>query len=135
MPLKVDLVSPERILYSGEADMVVCRTVGEGEVAFMTGHAPFLGALDIGEVRMTLAGGGENLSAAVHRGFVEVREDLVSILSDAAELGHEIDVSRAERAHAAADEAAPAAEDDDTASADARRRAALRLEVAKKSGS
>jgi F-type H+-transporting ATPase subunit beta len=43
--LQVELVSPEEILYSGEAYMVVVRTVGGGEVAFMPGHAPFLGAL------------------------------------------------------------------------------------------
>lgn len=132
MALRVDLVSPERILFSGEADMVVCRTVGEGEVAFMTGHAPFLGALDIGEVRIALAG-GEKLSAAVHRGFVEVRGDQVSILSDAAELGSEIDLSRAERAQASAGEGAGPGEEGEEAR-DARRRAALRIEVAKKAG-
>jgi len=43
VPLQVELVSPERILYSGEADMVVCRTVSGGEIAFLTGHAPFVG--------------------------------------------------------------------------------------------
>ncbi|HEX2049315.1 MAG TPA: F0F1 ATP synthase subunit epsilon, partial [Actinomycetota bacterium] len=42
MALQVELVSPERILYSGEAEMVVARTVSGGEVAFLTGHAPFL---------------------------------------------------------------------------------------------
>jgi F-type H+-transporting ATPase subunit epsilon len=57
MTLQVELVSPERILYSGEADMVVCRTVGGGEVAFLTGHAPFLGALETGVVRVKTSGG------------------------------------------------------------------------------
>ena len=51
MALQVELVSPERILYSGEADMVVCRTIDGGELAFLTGHAPFLGALDESEVQ------------------------------------------------------------------------------------
>ena len=44
MTLQVELVSPERILYSGEADMVVCRTT-DGDIAFLTDHAPFVGAL------------------------------------------------------------------------------------------
>ena len=51
MSLQVELVSPERILYSGQADMVIARTVGGGEIAFLTGHAPFVGALD--EVRIS----------------------------------------------------------------------------------
>jgi F-type H+-transporting ATPase subunit epsilon len=40
--MQVELVSPERILYSGEADMVIARTIGGGELAFLTGHAPFV---------------------------------------------------------------------------------------------
>ena len=50
MTLHVDLVSPERILYSGEADLVIARTVGGGDIAFLGGHAPFVGALDIATV-------------------------------------------------------------------------------------
>ena len=44
-PLIVEVVSPEAVLYSGEADMVITRTLGGGEVAFQAGHAAFLGAL------------------------------------------------------------------------------------------
>ena len=51
MTLHVELVSPERILWTGEAEMVSARTVGGGEIAFLTGHAPFVGALDIGQGR------------------------------------------------------------------------------------
>ena len=47
--MQVELVSPERILFSGEADMVICRTVDGGDIAFLAGHAPFLGALTSGE--------------------------------------------------------------------------------------
>ena len=50
--LHVELVSPERMLYSGEASMVDRRTVGGGDIAFLTGHAPFLGALEPGVVRV-----------------------------------------------------------------------------------
>ena len=81
MGLQVDLVSPERIIYQGEADMVVCRTVGGGEVAFMAGHAPFMGALAESTVRIKTSGGGEE-SADISGGFVEVSGDHVIILSE-----------------------------------------------------
>ena len=84
MPLQVELVSPERILYSGEAEMVVCRTP-EGEIAFLAGHAPFLGSLAPGTVKVKPVAGAE-FTATIGGGFVEVRDDKVTILSDAAEL-------------------------------------------------
>ncbi|MFP5319746.1 MAG: F0F1 ATP synthase subunit epsilon [Acidimicrobiia bacterium] len=121
MALQVDLVSPERILYSGEADMVVCRTLGGGEVAFLPGHAPFLGALEISRVKIKTSS-GDDVVAAVHGGFVHVRESKVIVLSDVAELADRIDVDRARRArdNAGEDEAA-------------RRRADVRLEVSGRS--
>ena len=85
MVMQVELVSPERILYSGEADMVVARTT-EGEIAFLTGHAPFIGALGAGNVSVTPAGGGAPTVAAVNGGFVEVSDNRVTVLSDEAEL-------------------------------------------------
>lgn len=84
MPLRVELVSPEDVLYEGDADMVVCRTT-DGEIAFLPGHVPFLGALGEGEVRMILTGGGEQ-AVAIGGGFVEVRDDKVTVLSDAAQV-------------------------------------------------
>lgn len=93
MALEVELVSPERILFSGEAEMVVCRT-SDGEIAFLTGHAPFLGALGIGIVRVHQPG-GDVLKAAVHGGFVQVKDDKVIVLSDVAELPDQIDAARA----------------------------------------
>ncbi len=96
MPMHVELVSPERILYSGEAEMVVCRTIDGGEIAFLSGHAPFLGALGEGLVRIKTSSGEE--VAAVHGGFVEVRDNRVIVLSDVAELAGDIDAERARRA-------------------------------------
>jgi F-type H+-transporting ATPase subunit epsilon len=121
MTLQVELVSPERILYSGEAEMVVCRTAGGGEVAFLTGHAPFLGALDTGLVRVKTSGGEE--VAAVHGGFVEVRDNRVIVLSDVAELAKDIDTVRAQRAK-------DAATGDDEEAVAARARAEARLNAA-----
>ena len=94
--LQVELVSPERILFSGEAEIVIARTVGGGEIAFLTGHAPFLGALDVCSVRIKKTD-GEWEAAAVHGGFVEVRDDRVIVLSDLAELASQIDFERARR--------------------------------------
>jgi F-type H+-transporting ATPase subunit epsilon len=99
MTLEVQVVSPERILWTGDAERVITRTAGGGgEIAFLTGHAPFVGALDVGVTRVLPAGGGEELAVAVHGGFVEVSGDQVSILSDVAELAGDIDVARAQAA-------------------------------------
>ena len=121
MALQVELVSPERILYSGEADMVIARTVGGGDIAFLPGHAPFVGALEIATVTLRTAQGDELV--AVHGGFVEVSNDTVTILSDVAELAKDIDVSRAQRAKE------QAGGDDDEA-VEARKRADARLNAA-----
>jgi F-type H+-transporting ATPase subunit epsilon len=93
----VEVVSPERILFSGEAKQVITRTLEGGEVAFLPGHAAFLGALTENHTRIYLSDGSiQNL--AVHLGFVEVGADHVTILSDSAELEEDIDVARAKAA-------------------------------------
>jgi F-type H+-transporting ATPase subunit epsilon len=121
--MQVELVSPERILYSGEADMVIARTIGGGEIAFLTGHAPFVGALDIATVTIRSSGGDETV--AVHGGFVEVSNDTVTILSDVAELASQIDV---ERARTARDRAEQQVQHEHDAEAEASaRRAHVRL--------
>jgi F-type H+-transporting ATPase subunit epsilon len=132
MPMQVDLVSPERILYSGEADMVVCRTIGGGEVAFLAGHAPFLAALDISTVRIKTTDGDYKV-AAVHGGFVHVQEDKVIVLSDVAEMADQIDVDRARKAKEAAEQRrGRGEEDEDTEAEEAVRRATVRLDAAER---
>jgi F-type H+-transporting ATPase subunit epsilon len=127
MAMHVELVSPERILYSGEAEMVVARTVDGGDIAFLPGHAPFLGALEISVVKVRTEGGDEEL-AAVHGGFVHVRDNAVIILSDVAELAGDIDVDRARRAKEALERDGMAKDDAECAAALAR--AHVRLELA-----
>jgi F-type H+-transporting ATPase subunit epsilon len=128
VPLQVELVSPERILWSGEAEMVIARTT-DGEIAFLNGHAPFIGALDIGGVRVMPADGSPEVQAAVHGGFVEVSDNRVTLLSDVAELANDIDVARAERALAEAERAMNA----NDAEAEARlRRARLRVDLGRR---
>lgn len=126
MPLQVELVSPERILFSGEADMVIARTLGGGNIAFLPGHAPFVGALDIATV--TIRSGDTDELVAVHGGFVEVSNDTVTILSDVAELASQIDVDRARRAKERAEQR-DSHENDAEAEA-AARRAHVRLVAA-----
>ncbi len=127
MTLQVELVSPERILFSGEATMVTARTLGGGDIAFLTGHAPFIGALDIDQVIIRLTDGSDEV-AAVHGGFVSVSGESVKILSDLAELKSTIDVDRARRARERAEQATRTDEDAaavaDLARANARLKAA-----------
>jgi F-type H+-transporting ATPase subunit epsilon len=124
--MQVELVSPERILYSGEAEMVICRTT-DGDIAFLADHAPFIGTLEIGVVRVKTVGGSDEV-AAVHGGFVEVRDNRVILLSDVAELASQIDVDRARRQR---DEAEEKLRHDHDADCEAQlRRAHVRLEAA-----
>ena len=128
MALQVELVSPEAIVYTGEATMVVARTP-EGDIAFQPGHIPFIGTLaGRGPVKIFLVEGGVKL-VAVHSGFVQVANDVVSILSDVAELPETIDVSRAEAARDRARAALASSALDDNARG-ALDRAELRLSVA-----
>jgi len=100
--MRVEVVSPERVLFSGEATMVLTRTL-DGEIAFQSNHAPFLGVLVECHTKIFLTEGGVQ-DVAVHGGFVEVSNNKVSILSDGAELAGEIDADRARRARERAEE-------------------------------
>ena len=123
----VRLVSPEQVLFDGEAEMVVCRPI-EGAIAFLNGHVPYLGALADDEVRLILPGDGE-AAAAVHGGFVQMTGDHLVVLSDLAELKDQIDVPRAETAKRRAEEVlAREPENEDALAALAR--ADTRLKVA-----
>ena len=124
----VEVVSPETVSYTGEAEMVVARTVDGGDIAFQEGHVPFLGALAVWSVDV-IKEGGDRDTFAVHRGFVQVSGEQVTILSDMSEAVGEIDVARAQ---AARDRyaAAVAADGDDEDAAAGLARAELRLRVA-----
>ena len=96
MPLEVQVVSPERVLFEGEADMVVCRPA-DGDIAFLPGHVPFLGALGDRPGAHPAARRRRGQAVAVHGGFVEVSNDHVVVLSDVAELPEQIDVGACRR--------------------------------------
>jgi F-type H+-transporting ATPase subunit epsilon len=95
--LQVELVAVERMIWSGEARMVIARTT-EGELGVLPGHAPLLGELAPGGVVTIRTESGEDLVVAAHGGFVSVTERGVSILAETAEISGEIDVERAREA-------------------------------------
>lgn len=122
--LHVELVSPEREIWAGEADMVVAKTI-EGEMGILPMHPPVLGVLVDGSVvRIKPAEGGDEVAAMVSGGFFSVASDEVSILAEYAELGGEIDVNAAREAY----ESASAQEGDEAVLE--QRRAAARLRAA-----
>ena len=102
--LNVQVVSPESVSYTGEASMVVARTVEGGDIAFQPGHIPFIGILQVWSVDVVKEDGSRD-TFAVHRGFVQVSDTDITILSDVSEAKDEIDVPRAERALAEAEQA------------------------------
>jgi F-type H+-transporting ATPase subunit epsilon len=130
MAFEVQLVSPERVLYTGQATQVLCRTVGGGDIAFLTDHAPLIGALEVWGVKITTVENEEKWFA-VHGGFVEVSGDSVILLSDVAEAVEHIDPDRAQRARERAESDLRSDPDDDESKA-AFQRAEVRLEVAAK---
>lgn len=111
MPTNAELVTPERVLFSGEGEFVVLRADG-GEIMFLPDHAPFIAAVDISVLRIAPPEGesGEEFRAAVHGGFVRVAGNLVQVLASVAEVAGEIDVPRARRAMEAAEAAIAAGE-------------------------
>lgn len=98
---KLDIVTAERAVYSGDVDMVIAPGI-EGQLGILPHHAPLMTTLQAGELRVKK--GGEEVSLAISGGFLEVRPDRVVILADAAERAEEIDVARAEAAKRRAQE-------------------------------
>lgn len=96
MPLQVDIVTPERLLISQEADMVVLPGAA-GQMGVMAGHVPLLTTLAAGEIVLFRHNEEEEI-LAVSGGLAEVRPDQVTILADVAERAEEIDETRAEQA-------------------------------------
>jgi F-type H+-transporting ATPase subunit epsilon len=93
MSLRIELVSPEKIVFEGDAELVIART-SDGEIGFQPDHVPFVGNLVSSVVRIALSDGSVQ-RIAVHSGFVEVSDNHVALLCDVAELAEDIDVERA----------------------------------------
>jgi F-type H+-transporting ATPase subunit epsilon len=110
--LHMELVAADRTVWSGEANMVIARTT-EGDISVLPNHAPTLSLMVDGVVEVNTAE-GEIWVAAVDAGFLSVADNRVSILSEHAEMSHEIDLEKArqdlERAQTAGEHEEEAAE-------------------------
>ncbi|MFI6479928.1 F0F1 ATP synthase subunit epsilon [Nonomuraea sp. NPDC050663] len=126
--LRVGVVSPEREIWSGEADMVIAKTV-EGEIGILPRHAPVLGVLVEGGILKVKREGEADLVAAVHGGFISVADNEVSVLAEVAELGSEVDVAAARDALTRAQASIEANQDDADAAIEVKR-AQARLRAA-----
>jgi F-type H+-transporting ATPase subunit epsilon len=81
---RVDVVTPSGLLYSGQAEMVVCRATS-GDIAFLANHMPYVGTLEAHPVRVVHPDGGpDELSFDVDGGFVEVNANHVVVLASTA---------------------------------------------------
>jgi F-type H+-transporting ATPase subunit epsilon len=99
--MQIAVVTGEREIYRGEAEEVVVTGV-EGEMGILPHHAALLTALKPGELRIKLGGAEDDLF--ISGGFMEVYNNTVTVLADAAEHAEDIDVSRAEQARRRAQE-------------------------------
>ena len=126
--MQVELVAADRLVWSGEATRVIARTT-EGDVGVLPNHAPMLAVMVDGIVDVTTSD-GETWVAAVNTGFLSVAGNRISILSEQAEMTHEIDLEKArqdlQRCESAGENSDDASEAAAKAWAEARIRAAER---------
>ncbi|MFS7401899.1 F0F1 ATP synthase subunit epsilon [Carnobacterium maltaromaticum] len=96
--LRVNIVTPNGLVYDHNANMVVAKTL-DGEIGILPQHAPIIVPLQINEVRVKRTDNQEHEDAvAVNGGVMEVRDNICTIIADSAERERDIDLSRAERA-------------------------------------
>jgi F-type H+-transporting ATPase subunit epsilon len=130
--LKFELVTPQRKVVSEEVDEITA-TGTLGEFGILPGHAPFLSSLKIGE--LSYKKGGTVYHLAVNSGYFEVVNDVVTVLVDSSERAEEIDLERAKRAQARAEEGLKSVSQEDKEYKEmelALQRALIRMQVAAK---
>lgn len=114
--LTVNIVTPDGLVYNHHATLVVVKTTA-GELGLMAKHEPIVAPLTIGEVRVRRVDNpGHEDAIAVNGGFMEMSDNVASIVADSAERERDIDLSRAEAARTRAQrriEAAKAHDDVD----------------------
>jgi F-type H+-transporting ATPase subunit epsilon len=117
------VIEPERVLYDGEADLVVAR-IADGDIGVMVDHAPVVSMVEIGAVRITQD--DQRYVFATSDGFFKVSENLVQILVEEAATPDEIDVSEAEsRVEEAENDLSEIPEDDERRQSEVERRRAI----------
>jgi F-type H+-transporting ATPase subunit epsilon len=132
MPLLLDIVTPERLAYSGSVDSVQLPG-SEGELGVLPHHAPLIANLGHGELRIRK--GGEEETFAVFGGFLQVLPDKVVVMAESADLASEIDLERAHEARLEAERALEGGGHDGADLAAARatlQQALLRIRVAER---
>ena len=102
MPIQLEIVTPERLVYEDEVDSVNVPGI-EGELGILPHHAPLLSILGFGELRIRKGGAEE--SFAIVGGFVQVRPDKVVVMAETADLAAEIDLEKAQEARREAERA------------------------------
>ncbi len=95
MPIRCEIVSQDRSIFEGEADVVILPG-SEGEMGILPNHAPLLTTLNFGIIKIRNQGVEEIFTVA--GGVAEIQPDIVTVLADRAENVSEIDVARAEAA-------------------------------------
>lgn len=129
--IKLDIVTPERIVYSQDVDFIVAPG-SEGQLGVLPGHAALITSLDIGILKVKANEKEEEL--AIGGGFFEVKDNKAVVLAETAERAGDIDVNRAMQAKERAEQrlAAKAADIDLLRAETALKRAMTRLKVADK---
>ena len=102
MTLHLEIVTPERLVYSDDVDAVVCPGI-EGELGVLPHHTPLVTTLGYGELRIRK--GGREDYYAIAGGFLQVRPDKVVVMAETADLASEIDLERAQEARREAERA------------------------------
>ena len=133
MPIKVQIITQEREVYSDDVDIIVAPGV-EGVMGILPNHAPLITTLSYGELRVRKD--GDEMNFAIGGGVLEVRPDKVIVLADSAEVADEIDIARAEEARERAERLMQEGPPEELASyaqlEAALRRSQIRLNVARK---
>lgn len=131
MPIRCEIVSQDRMVFEGDADIVVLPGI-EGEMGILPNHAPLLTTLNFGILKVRYK--GEEQFFTIAGGVAEVQPDLITVLANAAENVNEIDLARAEESRRRAEETLAKGPPPDTdsflAMEAALRRSNLRLEAA-----
>jgi F-type H+-transporting ATPase subunit epsilon len=105
-PLRCSVVTPERTVLDQGSDYIVV-TLYDGELGVLPGRAPLIGRLGQGELRLRTA--GKQTRYYIDGGFVQVRDDVVTLLTSRAVASEEIDLAAAQRELGAAQALAPTA--------------------------
>ncbi len=132
MPLHLEIVTPERLAYSDDVDMVLVPGI-DGEMGILPHHTPLVSLLGLGELKIRK--GGQEESFAIAGGFLQVRPDKVVVMAETASLASEIDLERAQEARREAQRALESGFHEGADLAQARaamRRALLEVQVAER---